>query len=278
MTKHFTRSVAAAAITAISGSHGASAAAASGTDVEQAMAALSAVYAGPNPYGVFKSRDRKVLSRLLTPALVETWAGPEADGPEADASPIAWSQMTDSVKLNAVSARDFSGDRGTLDATVDAVVEGNHVTKRITWDMRKVGGRWLGDDLHTGGLSFRTMFAGFAPAKASVPPKAAPQAVSDRLPLRHGIFVLRDVPCQERSNATVQSFWGDALNTSHETGSTLSVNHQGNIYKVGFTFQDIEGGPRIVAQRTIVIRSPSAYVTTGPDGRHTEMRWCATAM
>ena len=278
MVKHLTRLAVAAALMAICGGHGASAASVSGTDAEQAIETLRAVYAGPDPYGVFKSRDRRILGKVLTPALVETWAGPEADGPQSDGSPITWHQMTDSAKLVTVTPRGFEGDRGTLDVTVDAIVEDVHQTDRITWDMKKVGGRWLADDSHFGGQSFRAVFAGFAPAKASVSPKAAPQAVSDRLPLRHGIFVLRDVPCQERSNATAQSFWGDAMNTSHEVGSILSTNHQGNIYKVKFAFQDIEGGPRIVAQHTIVIRSPSAYGTPGPDGRPTEMRWCAAAM
>lgn len=273
MTGRFICLGAAAVLMALCGGHAATAA--PGTDAEQATASLRAIYQGPDPYGVFKSRDRTVLGKLLTPALVETWAGPEADGPQSDGSPLTWHQMTDSARLVAVEPRGFTGDRGTLEATVDSVIEDRHVTERIAWDMEKVEGRWLADDSHYAGSGFRAVFAGFAPAKAPVP---AAQAAPDKLPLRHGIFVLRDVPCQERSNATVQSFWGDSLNTSHETGSILSAVHRRNVYDVRFAFQDIDGGPRIVAQHTIVIRSSVAYSDSGPDGRRTDMRWCAAAM
>jgi hypothetical protein len=45
---------------------------------------------------------------------------------------------------------------------------------------------------------------------------AAPKLASgkDLLPLERGIFVDTDVPCNQRSNASVVSYWGDALNTS----------------------------------------------------------------
>lgn len=213
MAKHLTRLAAAAALMAVCGGHGASAA--SGTDAEQATATLRAVYAGPDPYGVFKLRDRRVLGRVLTPALVETWAGPEADGPQSDGSPIAWSQMTDSVRLVTITPRGFSEDRGTLDATVDAVVEGGHVTKRLSWDMKKIGGRWLADDIHSAGSSFRAVFATFAPAVTPVPPHAAA-----RPPIRIGDYkTAADTTCWG------MSYWSNRAGSgflNSEDGSSIA--------------------------------------------------------
>ncbi len=201
--------MAAAALMVICGGHGASAA--SGTDAEQAMKTLRAVYAGPDPYGVFRSRDPKVLGRVLTPALISTWSGPEADGPQSDGSSITWSQMTESASLAVVRPIGFAGDRGTLDATVDAVVEGRHITKKLTWDMRRVDGRWLADDIHSGGLSFRTVFAGFAPAEAPVPSNA----VRGPVPLRVG-----DYKTEQANTCFGMTYW------SNRAGSGLVVNDE----------------------------------------------------
>ncbi len=228
MARHFTRLVAAATIMTICAGHGASA---SGTEVDQATATLRAIYDGPDPYGVFKSRDRSVLGRVLTPALVETWAGPEADGPQSDGSPIAWAMMTESVRLAAVTPRGFSADQGKLDVTVDAVVEGRHVTKRITWDMKKVGARWLADDSHLGKSSFRAVFAGFAPAKAPVPSKF----VRGPVPLRVGEY-------KSLQNATCygMTYWsnhgGSGLIVHDENSDLEGYNCMGKFSRVGHDY------------------------------------------
>lgn len=55
---------------------------------------------------------------------------------------------------------------------------------------------------------------------------------ADKLPLKRGIFVDADVKCNERSNATATSFWGNELNTARSRGNIRSVRKQGKTFTV----------------------------------------------
>ncbi len=134
---------------------------------DEAMETVRAIYRGPDVYGVFASRDLKKLRASLTPAFIAFWKSPVTSTMEADGDPLTWSQMTDSVSLGAMTPRDFVGDHGKIDATVNVVVEGRPKTEHIIWSMRRIAGRWLADDNSFNGKSLRALLRSlYHPLKA----------------------------------------------------------------------------------------------------------------
>lgn len=100
---------------------------------------------------------------------------------------------------------------------------------------------------------------------------------ADLLPLKRGIYVPRDIPCDQRSNATVQSFWGDRLNTSHEIGKIASVTRTGGVFHLTMGMKDIDGEGEQVGHMNVRVNSKSSYQIVDVHPRQ-EMRWCAAAM
>lgn len=101
-----------------------------------------------------------------------------------------------------------------------------------------------------------------------------PAWASDALPLRRGIFVDAAVPCAERSNATVTSFWGDSLNTARTACRIERLDRRGSDYRFGCR------RPWAYGSQHLTVESPTAFVQHHPDygtGR-TRYRWCAAAM
>lgn len=103
---------------------------------------------------------------------------------------------------------------------------------------------------------------------------ASPAHARDALPLKRGIYVEASVPCAERSNATVTSFWGDRLNTARTECVIQHVTVAGSDHR--FTCRK----PWNFGPQRMQITAPTAFTEIHPrygSGR-TAYRWCADAM
>jgi hypothetical protein len=110
---------------------------------------------------------------------------------------------------------------------------------------------------------------------------AAPALASgkDLLPLERGIFVDADVPCNQRSNASVVSYWGNALNTSPVECKIKKLKVDGISYSFTGDCTEIRSDEKFKQPHQLTIKSKREFSLKAWDSDEmTSYRWCAPKM
>ena len=99
---------------------------------------------------------------------------------------------------------------------------------------------------------------------------------ADLLPLKRGIFVEKPVGCENRSNATVISYWGNELNSNRVIGEIIKIERNGQKYEVTLEMNSM-GEPSGKELWTLLIDNPKEMSVTAP-GRGATYVWCSSQM
>lgn len=111
----------------------------------------------------------------------------------------------------------------------------------------------------------------------TTPPAFAQGKSKYLLPLERGAYEETTTPCEQRSNATARTFFGDRLNSARTECKITNVKQSGQVYSFIASCLDDGSTERYDESYVVTINNKKSFTLKTEYGA-TEYRWCAYTM